>query len=528
VAGATLRLMQINAAPGEDLGPFLEAVKARKGRRLQLQQQYLSRYTVAPPATATTDAAGRFRLTGVGRDRLVTLRLDGPAIASQDLHVLTRPGEPVTVTELEGNREYGYPSITVTFYGAGFRHAALPARPIVGVVRDKDTNKPLAGASVRSYKLANSPVHGAEIVQSVTDAEGRYRLTGMPKGEGNKIVVIPPRDLPYVAVHTGVPDTPGLGPVTVDVELRRGVWIEGRITDKATGRPVRAGVEYFALEGNPNLPDYPGFDGTVLMDSPGAGTNEDGSYRVAGLPGPGLVAVEWYAGNYLRAPERDDEYGVKEPFIRTAPNHLIPVNYGALARVDSGKGVESVRRDVTLDPGWTFTGTVLGPDGQPLAGARGFGVSGRFPQWDHEGMKSAEFTVHGFNPHRPRDVLFLHPERGLVGVVQPPKERGGAVTVRLESGAAVTGRLVGADGKPRAGVELELSFRPKRGWPSEWDEYPPGRVETDREGRFRVGALLPGCALRLTGEGGELPLGGDLRSGQTRDLGDVRLKRTDE
>jgi RNA polymerase sigma factor (sigma-70 family) len=528
VAGATLLLMQINAAPGEDLGPFLEAVKARKGRRLQLQQQYLSRYTVAPPLTVTTDAAGRFRLTGVGRNRLVTLRLDGPTVVSQDLHVLTRPGKPFTVTEYEGHREYGDPRSTTTYYGAEFRHAAAPARPIVGVVRDRDTRKPLAGATVQSYKLANSPYHGADVVQVVTDAEGRYRLSGMPKGEGNKIVVVPPRDRPYVAVHTGVPDTPGLDPVTVDVELRRGVWIEGRITDKASGRPVRAAVEYFALEANPNLPDYPGFDGTILMDSLGAGTNEDGSYRVAGLPGPGLVAV-WYKGNYLRAPERDDEYGLKEPFLRTAPYHLFhPVNCGALARVDPAKGVGSVRRDVTLDPGWTFTGKVLGPDGKPLAGARGFAVTGRLPPWDRAGMRSAEFTVRGFNPQRPRDVLLQHPERGLVGVVQPPKENGGSVTVRMEPGAAITGRLVGADGKPRAGVELELSFRPKKVRRPDWEEYPPERIETDREGRFRVGPLLPGYEFRLSGDGGALDLGGDLRSGQTKDLGDVQLKRTGE
>ena len=97
-----------------------------------------------------------------------------------------------------------------------------------------------------------------------------------------------------------------------------------------------------------------------------------------------------------------------------------------------------MKRDVTLDPGWTFTGTVLGPDGKPLAGARKCDLNARY-RWEHERMTTAEFAG-GFNPRRPHAILFQHPEKGLVGAAQPPKENGGSVTVRLEPGAAVTGR----------------------------------------------------------------------------------------
>src|SRR5262249_15574494 len=151
--------------------------------------------------------------------------------------------------------------------------------------------------------------------------------------------------------------------------------------------------------------------------------------------------------------------------------------------------VDVVKRDLTLDPGWTFTGTVLGPDGKPLAGARSFGLHNR--GWNHETMKTAEFSVIAFNPRAPRDVLFRHLEKGLVGVAQPPEKNGGSVTVRMGPGAAVTGRLVDAEGKSRAGVELEASFRPKkgRGW---WEDYSSKPIRTDQEGRFRIEALLPG------------------------------------
>src|SRR5262249_28799920 len=138
---------------------------------------------------ATTDAEGRFRLSGLGRDRLVLLRLNGPAIASQQLRILTRREEKLLVPELDADRFT--PRKHTTYHGAAFKHVAGETKPIVGVVRDKDTKKPLAGITIKSYKLANSPAHGVDFIQTTTDAHGRYRLTGMPKGTENKILFVP-------------------------------------------------------------------------------------------------------------------------------------------------------------------------------------------------------------------------------------------------------------------------------------------------------------------------------------------------
>jgi RNA polymerase sigma factor (sigma-70 family) len=532
VAGATLRLMQINAAPGEDLGPWLEAVKGKKGPRLALEQQYLNRSTLAVPLQVATDSAGRFRLRGIGRNRLVTAQLDGPTITSEHLHMLTRPGKSIEMAETAALE-----SRVITYYGADFRYVAAPTKPIVGVVRDKDTRKPLAGVTIRSQALAIGPASylAFDLVRTTTDAQGRYRLTGMPKRGGNQIMAIPQRDQPYLATHTDIPDSPGLDPVTADIELKRGVWIDGKIRDKRTGRPLRATVQYFALSSNPNLADLPGFDGTFtfLFDA-GVETKEDGSYRVVGLPGPGLVAV-FRKDDYLLAPERDDEYGVKnvdrEAALRTAPVVIThPVNYSALARIDPAKGMDSAQRDVTLDPGWMFTGTVIGPDGKPFSGARRLdGMRWREP----EGMKTAEFTVQGINPRRPQDfhdVIFQHAEQGLFGVAHPPKNNGGSVTVQMQTCASVTGRLVDAGGQPRASVELEVAFRAPDTKPVRWwARYSPGRIQTDREGRFCLKALLPGYEFRLSD--GERVLsfgGGTLSSGQAKDLGDVKLKADEE
>jgi RNA polymerase sigma factor (sigma-70 family) len=519
VPGATLRVLQIMASPAEDLGPWLEATKDKtapvRDRSTDLEQRYLPRYTTAPQAVVTTDAAGRFRLTGMGRERLVIAQLDGPTVASQHLRVRTRPGETFEVPWAEADPEYGHSRLTHTYYGSDFRHAAAPTKPVVGVIRNKDTKKPLAGFTVQSEKLAHNPLHGRHIVRTTTDAQGRYRLVGMPTGAGNKIRVVPPRDLPYVAPDVDVPDGPGLDPVTVDVELKRGVWIEGRLTDKFTGKPLRGSLMYHVLDNNPNQGDYLGFFGGL----PGVGTNEDGTYRIVGLPGPGQVVV-WWQEHYLRGADRDDEDGPTEEF-----GYMPAGNFGAFARVNPPKGAESVRRDITLVPSWTFTGTVLGPDGRPLAGARACGLSG-WGRWQREGMTTPEFTVREYNPRRPRPVLFRHPEAGLVGAAPPPKENGGAVTVRMEPGAAVTGRLVGKDGEPRAGVGLTLSFRLRKG--PDGESYFPEPVKTDAAGRFQIPALPGGYKYLLSDGKGEVAVGGALRPGQTTDLGDVRIRPADD
>ncbi|WP_422924006.1 sigma-70 family RNA polymerase sigma factor [Singulisphaera sp. PoT] len=519
VAGASLRLMQINASPEENLGPWIEATRAKQGDRYRLEQEYLSRITIAPVRRTVTNAEGRFRLDGIGNDRLATVLLDGPTIASQYLHVMTRAGQTLELPAREGP--------AMRYYGADFRHSASPTKPVVGVVRDRDTKAPLVGFTIQSYKLANDPIHGLDITQTTTDAQGRYRLTGLPKGVDNKIVIIASGDQPYLSVWRQVPDTVGLDPVTFDLELKRGIWIEGKITDKATGGPVRAYVEYFSRRNNPSLRDHPGYEGTFMLGG-WPQSCEDGSYRVVGLPGPGLVVISRKDG-YLSAPERDDEFGAREPnYYNTAPYVIsFPGNHDAIAPIDIPKDAETGKKDLTLDPGWSFSGKVVGPDGNPLLGAQGFGVINTTPGAGYgEPLQNGEFLVLAFNPRRPRALLVQHREKGLIGEVPVPEEPRRSVTVHMQAVVKVKGRLVDAAGKPQAGVSLEGEYR--RESSMSWKEYYPVRNQkTDEDGHFRLDALLPGCEFRLIADRDtEVTIDArTLKSGPEHDLGDLRVSK---
>src|SRR6185295_19463180 len=90
-------------------------------------------------------------------------------------------------------------------------------------------------------------------VRTTTDKDGRYRLIGVPKGPGNRIRVRGPMNEPYLTVEFGAAENQGLVPVTVDVALQRGVWITGKVTDKATGKPVSASIQYAVFADNPHL-----------------------------------------------------------------------------------------------------------------------------------------------------------------------------------------------------------------------------------------------------------------------------------
>jgi|GEM_PF-3027726 len=517
VAGATITVVQIYACLKEDLGPWLEAIKATKGDD-DLEFRYFSRFAVGMSPRVTTDKEGRFKLRGIGPNRLVILRLEGPTITTRHLRVLTRAGESLRVLRWEADPQFKRAAVFVTYYGTNFRYPATPTKPIVGIVRDKNTKKPLAGVTIRNHTIADpESEHDYEyVVQTTTDKDGRYRLVGMPAGEGNRIAVIASTAGPYLVSASDVPHTPGLEPVTVDFELKRGIWIEGKITDKVTGQPVWVDVEYFALAKNPNLDEQPGF--ARLRESI-VETKADGSYRIAGLPGSGYIVVG-RTTDHLQASERDDEFG------RTISDRLFTVpmplerfsNFCAVASLEPKVGVDTARRDVTLDPGWTFQCRVLGLDGKPLAGVRAYGVSNLL-RWTDK-VDTGEITVRCFNPRRPRDLIFQQLEKGLVGVATPPKENGGVVTVQMERGATVTGRLLGADGKPRPNVAMKLWISTKQ--TPHWEDYAPPTVQTDKDGRFRIEGLVPGFRFKLRDEPRTFQFGEGLRSGVVKDLGDVR------
>src|SRR5262249_45098015 len=132
-------------------------------------------------------------------------------------------------------------------YGASFDYVAVASRPIRGVVRDKDTGKPLAGARLRVNPAGSGIVH-----EAVTDQKGRYELVGLTKASSYPIFVNPANSL-YFWRYLAVSGKPGLDVLTADIDMVQGLIVRGKVTDKA-GKPVAgARVDYHPIYSNPNV-----------------------------------------------------------------------------------------------------------------------------------------------------------------------------------------------------------------------------------------------------------------------------------
>jgi RNA polymerase sigma factor (sigma-70 family) len=532
LAGVQVEVDVLAIPKEKDLSSFWKAVQARQSayppENTFLDAMYSPRFRHLFPKV-TTDRKGRFTIKGVGRERVVGLIISGPGIETRKVRVLTRQIKSLTVPAWKNNPE-GH---TFVYHGARFDHVAAPSSPIVGVVRDKDTGKPIPRAIVYSYKFAGNNIHGLMDLHTVADEQGRYRLTGMPRGEGNKLLAHPPKDLttitqPYVMAIKNVPKSDGLRPVTVDFELKRGVWIEGKAIDKITGKPVFGRIEYFAFADNAHLADYPGFMPPQWLDN----QSQDGTFKLVGLPGHGLLAFRAHGDGYLIGAGADKVKAKRDRyFYPTRPYYCHAEGYHAFLDLNPEPGTKSITCKVLLDPGLRMTGTILDPKGKPLPGVliRGLRSYSSNSYWEREPRPTPQFTVMGMTSDRPRHLLFLHKEKKLAGSLLLKGNEKAPLTVTLQPAGTITGRLVDEDGQPQGGARLGFTGPRRRVGDKEVLEigsHPTQEFTTNPDGTFRIEGLAPGLKYHLARyEANKRTMLAEdlmLEPGETKDLGDVR------
>jgi carboxypeptidase family protein len=185
-----------------------------------------------------TDAAGHFRLEGIGRSPVrIAARARGFGRAERND---VRPGASVEVF-------------------------LFPGASLSGVVRD-DAGRPVAGAEVRAE---GDQSWGAPPPER-SDARGEFRLDGVPPGEYT-VVAREGARAPGIAVAVVEPG----GEATVSLTVSDGGYAVGRIVD-AEGRPVAGQVRVESWNGR----SLPGF----ACDSLAANTKADGSFALGPLP----------------------------------------------------------------------------------------------------------------------------------------------------------------------------------------------------------------------------------------------------
>jgi hypothetical protein len=515
IAGVKVKTHNAWASPEENLASFIEDVKSHgwspwEGpRALKL---------VTFETAATTDVDGRFRLEGIGRERVVALALSGPTIVTEEVYAMTRTGPAARPVGWEG-REPGARS----YRGARFEHTAAPCLPIVGTARDVETGRPIAGVKIRGDVESVGGQTDHPGTSTTTDDQGRYVLTGLPLGGHIRLSASSTRGLAYVGRNVSMVIGSATGkPARCDIGLRKGIVIRGRVTDQVTGKPVRAGVTYYPFPDATHLEGYPT---TEQYNASG----DDGWFEIAVPPGRGVIAARSGDPRYLLAVGAERIEGLNRiPPLARMPPHPAP-DYQVVVEVNPTAGSGPAIRDLPLVPARTVKGMVVGPDGKPAVDAVAIGLDANV-SWGSQVLASGDFAVEDLDPRASRRISFFHVDRRLAGSVRIEGDEAGPLSVPLQPWGVVIGRIVDERGRPQSGLVLTGSY-PNR---SERDSgILPRRAIVGDDGRFRFEGLVPG--LQYSASVLEDGIYGYRRAfrglrvgpGETRDLGDIKLERYD-
>jgi hypothetical protein len=316
---------------------------------------------------------------------------------------------------------------------------------IEGLVVDEQ-GAPLAGARVQARQGQD---HRAS---TESDAEGRFRLGGLPAGEYG-LQAYPEG----VSMHSGDEEAPQVTATApgkgVKLTVRRQARVVAQFRLPAGGAKPESVMVWVSDE-----------DGNSSGSS-----HEWGDGRIVWVETPGKYRVGFCSRNYA-------------PFEKE-------VELAAGQVIDLG--------EVLLDVGLTLEGRVVDGDAKPVAGVA---VSeGSLETSETLSGKDGRFVLE----HLPRRVLSLttRSDDHLPAYLEVDPARGTSfVTLALKRGGVVVGRVKTAAGG--AGAGLGLSFHPL-------DRPEPNRdfgwTRSDGEGRFRL-RLAPG-RYKVEAHRGDVPVG---------------------
>jgi RNA polymerase sigma factor (sigma-70 family) len=360
------------------------------------------------PVHATTDADGKFELTGVGAGQQVGLTVRGLGVALTHISVMNRTGfdpKPYLASANEAAAlTPGRQGRFVLLFGPEPQIIVEREKVIHGTVTARDTGKPLAGVPVAA--VIRVQLGYPATYEAVTDAAGRYEIHGVRKFSRYFLEARTDPATGYFGSTADVADTAGYEPIAADLQCWRGVIVSGIIKDKATGKPISARIWREEVPGNPLAKDFPASNlkGEVRSDA-------QGRFRFMSIPGAVLVGALPYKG------------ADRQVYRPAKPDPKYPGVFPSLADMRWCKVIEPKETDrelnltIELEPATRMAVKVVDADGRPVTGAYATGVT----QTDydrpvhHPGTDA--LTVYNVDPGQQRLLAVVDVKRRLVGTL---------------------------------------------------------------------------------------------------------------
>ena len=459
------------------------------------------------PDPAVTDGEGRFRIDGFSDQAQAELSIRHDDYVHEALTVSTK-------AELsDWHKQWNIPPVAPRF-----SHVLEPARPIVGVVTDQDTGRPIAGVDIE-MAVSRAPQWRFRF-HTKTDDRGRYRVVGVAWNFPRELYtnVTPAVTSGYLPTQRHREQWPaGAKELQWDFSLKKGRLLRGRVIDADTKQPV-AGAQ---VDGG----------STVLTDG-------QGTFALSTFPGSRSVFVEGPTPDYQR---------VTVP--RRTPDDYYTYYPHGYARIEVPREGNMAPLEIAIKKGATIAAQAVDPDGKPLPDVWVSGLS-LYAALDRGGETSGHFSnglfrMSSFVPGQTYRIFFIQNDRHLAGFadLEARSESTEPVKVTLKPTATVKGKLLKPDGSPDRGrgisvhvlmsrdavkldtmgflVEdqtLSYSIAGQRG------NYHEAR--TNDQGEFEVRDLMAGVtnylATLISSNGSELIPIEPLRPGEVRELGAVK------
>ncbi len=539
-AGARLTVMALNVYPNNSMDSFLLDWKKRhfmsgipggvKGIWSNMGAHF----------AATTDADGRFVLRGLGRERLVMLRLRGAGLADDELWIVNRDGfDPHSYNQATiDNIPKGQEDIAARFllYGPDLSVVGESEKILRGVVKASDSGKGRPGIHIHLSHDNNGLLRVP--LDTHTDAEGRYEIHGARKAQRYQIEVAADLAAGYMDTYIWANDTPGYQPVAADITVKKGVIVTGKVIDQATGKPIPAFAMVAVLVNNPHVKGFPEFSNFHMHN-----TGKDGTFRAVTIPGHVLLMggpSDFYKRYQFKFPAPDPKY--PQYFLSRRPNSLEYYNYDSSISIVQGNyckvldikpDAKVVEQDIVLERASALSIRLQDTEGKPLTDVW---VAGSIVHDWYQPIpcKEAECSAYQVEAGKPRLMIFYHPGRKLVGTLTLKGDEKPPVVAKLGPAGSLKGQLLDTDGNPLTGVEVNVHYRQRTASEIQSVIRSGKHTFTDANGVFAFDDLIPEQKFELSFGHGKRRFERtpkivnpaiEVKVGESREMGAIKLKR---